>query len=83
MFLYRQSNQFEYNQVFEAGDGRSPIVKQRGYLVDIPGEHKNQGNDVGGSNERCLLTSRFDAKKSWNESKQRAFDCHILAPFKQ
>ena len=39
------------------------------------------GDEVGGSNERCLPTSDFDAKNSRSEA-ERAFDCHILAPIK-
>ena len=38
----------------------------------------NQGDEVGGSNERCPLTSNFDAKNSQSKA-ELAFDCHILA----
>ena len=37
------------------------------------------GDKVVGNNERCLLMSHFDAKKSQSEAK-RTFDCHILVP---
>ena len=37
------------------------------------------GDKVEGNNERCLLMSHFDAKKSQSEAK-RTFDCHILVP---
>ena len=47
----------------------------------IPGNFI-QGDEVGGSNERCPLTSNFDAKNSRSEA-VRAFDCHIFAPVKQ
>ena len=41
-----------------------------------------QGDEVGGSKKRCLLTLNFDNKKSQSEA-ERTFDCHILAPIKQ
>ena len=43
----------------------------------------NQGDKVEGSNERCQLTSNFDAKNNSRSEAARPFDCHILAPVKQ
>ena len=37
------------------------------------------GNEVGGSNECCLLTSDFDAKKSRSET-ERAFELPYFGP---
>ena len=51
-------------------------------FVFTQGHCVNQGDEVGGSNDRCLLTSSFDAKKSLSET-ELAFNCHILAPVKQ
>ena len=34
-------------------------------------ERVEQGNEVGGSNERCPLTSNFDAKKFTKRSRAR------------
>ena len=43
---------------------------------------RKQRNKVGGSNERCLLMSSFDAKTSRSEV-ERAIDCHTVHPVKQ
>ena len=50
-----------------------PCVRSRG---------TKSGEEVGGSDERCPLTSNFDAKNSQSEA-DHAFDCHILAPVKR
>ena len=42
----------------------------------------DQGDEDGGSNEHCTLTSNFDEKNAQSEA-ERAFDSHTLALVKQ
>ena len=61
---------------------RNPVCFKALYGIYQPGYFVRTGDEVGGSNHHCPLTSSFDAKNSRSEA-ERAFDRHILAPFKQ
>ena len=58
------------------------LFKGAGGSIDLKISKSTQEDEVGGSNERCPLTSNYDAKTSRSET-ERAFDCHILAPVAQ
>ena len=74
LFLLILHEIFTVYNLFHSGKSRLR------HIMASAGSHIcRQWDEVGGSNERCLLTSNFGA----NKRSRVSFDCHILAPVKQ